>query len=124
MVKMVQEELQLDSAQVNQYLILRSLRDSITKPIQAELRSSKMEMMQFIRNDSVDVDSLKACAQKVGDKQALIELEYYYHFKRMQQMLTPAQQPKFDSLLVRMVYRNTGSADSIQRAQEKEKQVN
>jgi hypothetical protein len=117
MVKMVQDELALNPEQVEEYIKLRGYRDSLMKPIQADLRNAKIDMLQLIRKDSVHIDSLQSTAERVGDQQAKIELEYYNHFKRMQKMLQNDQQPKFDSLLLRMVYRSTGAADSVQRAQ-------
>ncbi len=103
MIKRVQEELALDSAQVKQYLALRAHRDSTLNPVQREMREKKNAMMQLLRVDSLPKDSLMAAAKKIGESQALIELEYFNHFKRMMQMLKPEQQPKFDSLLYRMV---------------------
>jgi hypothetical protein len=113
MIKMVQEELDLSQGQVAEYVKLRTFRDSLMKPIQGEIRNAKMEMLLLIRQDSVSEDVLKGISRKVGDNQALMEMEYYSHFKRMQQMLQDDQQPKFDSLLLRMIYRTTGAADSL-----------
>lgn len=117
MVKMVQEELDLSQGQVKEYLKLRTFRDSLMKPIQGEIRNAKMEMLQLIRQDSVDLNALNNIAKKVGDNQAMMEMEYFNHFKRMQQMLQDDQQPKFDSLLLRMIYRTTGANDSLQKRQ-------
>ncbi len=115
-VKMVQEELSLDSAQVKEYLVLRNYRDSLLRPIQHEIRKAKMEMNALIRQDSVSADSVKIAAARVGNGQAKMEIEYFNHFKRMEKMLQDSQRTKFDSLLIRMIYRSTGAGDSLPKA--------
>jgi hypothetical protein len=117
-IKMVQEELSLDSVQVAQYLGLRDYRDSMLRPIQQDIRKAKMDMTALLRQDSVSADSIKMLAARVGDGQAKMEIEYFNHFKRMEKMLQEGQRLKFDSLLIRMIYRSTGAADSLPRANE------
>jgi len=115
-IKMIQEELNLDSLQVQEYRGLRLYRDSMLRPIQTDMRKAKMEMTSLLRRDSVSADSVKMMASRVGDGQAKMEIEYFNHFKRMEQMLQAEQRPKFDSLLIRMIYRSTGAADSLPKA--------
>jgi len=112
-VKMMQEELSLDSAQVEQYRILRNYRDSILRPIQTDMRKAKMEMTSLRRNDSLSADSIKMMAARVGDGQVKMEIEYFNHFRRMEKMLQDNQRPKFDSMLIKMIYRSTGAGDSL-----------
>lgn len=121
MVNMVQEELNLTPAQVEQYIALRALRDSFSRPIQWEMRMAKMEILQLIRQDSIPPDTLQTLASRVGKSHALMEIEYYNHFKRMQKMLQDNQQPLFDSLLYRMIYRTTGAGDSLPKKSETNK---
>jgi len=111
MVKMVQEELALDSLQVRQYISLRNMRDSLLKPVQADMRSSKMAILEMVKGEHVDSAALKIALDKVGESQKRIETEYFYHFRRMTGLLRQEQLPKFDSLLTRMVNRSTGIGD-------------
>jgi hypothetical protein len=112
-IKMIQEELSLDSAQVKQYLGLRDYRDSLLRPIQTDMRKAKMDMTSLRSKDSVSADSIKIMAARVGDGQAKMEIEYFNHFKRMEKMLDEGQRSRFDSLLIRMIYRSTGAGDSL-----------
>jgi Spy/CpxP family protein refolding chaperone len=115
-IKMVQDELGLTPAQTETYLSLREMRDSLMKPHQYNLRAARLELIKLLQKDSVSDADLQASAQKVGAMQAPIEMEYVNHFRRMQKMLEPAQKPKFDTLLQRMVIRTTGAGDSLQKA--------
>jgi hypothetical protein len=47
-------------------------------------------------------------AEKIAAKQVPIEMEFYRHFIRVKAMCQPQQYSAFDSLLNRMVRRNTG----------------
>ena len=113
MVKMLQDELGLDSMQTEAYLLLREYRDKQLKPLQDSMKTAKTEMVVLLRKDGLTDIVVNEAARKVGDEQALIEIAYFEHFKRMQQLLTPEQQPKFDSLLFRMV--NRSNSDDNQR---------
>jgi Spy/CpxP family protein refolding chaperone len=113
MVKMLQDELGLDSMQTEAYLLLREYRDKQLKPLQDSMKTAKTEMVVLLRKDGLTDIVVNEAARKVGDEQALIEIAYFEHFKRMQQLLTPEQQPKFDSLLFRMV--NRSNTDDNQR---------
>jgi hypothetical protein len=108
MIKMVQEELGLDSAQVQQYKSLRSYRDSLIKPIQLDMRSNKLAILELAKSEAVDSAAVQLAVQKVGINQSQLETEYFYHFRRMTKMLRDDQLPRFDSLMLRMVNRSTG----------------
>jgi hypothetical protein len=108
MIKMVQDELSLDSAQVQQYISLRTMRDSLIKPIQEEMRANKMAIMGMVKNENVDSAALLSATSKLGVSQAQIESQYFFHFRRMTKILREDQLPKFDSLMTRMVNRSTG----------------
>ena len=47
-------------------------------------------------------------AAEITEKQKGIEVAYYYHFRRVQALCRPDQLPLLDTVLTRMVMRNTG----------------
>ncbi len=117
MAKMLQKDLGLDSAQIYKYLELREFRDNQLKPLQQDLRQSKLEMMDLLKLDSISKEQIELAAEKVASKQPPIEVAFFEHFQRLQQMLRPDQKMQFDSLLVRMVNRSTGGNDSADKKQ-------
>ena len=122
MVKMLQEELGLDSSQMTAYLSLREYRDKQLEPIQDSMKMAKNEMMTLLRKEGLTDVEIYEAAQQVGDVQAIIEITYFEHFKRMQQMLKPNQQPKLDSLLFRMVNRSNTDEKQPNRNNERRSQ--
>lgn len=115
MVKMLQEELSLDSVQTRQYLELRARRDSLLKPYQAELRTAKLNLLGMLSQDSLSQASIDSAAAVVGARQSEVEGVYFRHFRRMQQMLRSEQKPLLDTLLIRMVLRGPGGGQDTGR---------
>ena len=108
MAEYMKKELRLDDAQVQQYLQLRHLRDSLLAPLQADTRAAKMEMLALLKQPNVTDSMVRMAAEKVGQKQVDLEVAYFNHFKRIMNICKPEQQPYFDEVLSRMVRRNTG----------------
>jgi hypothetical protein len=77
-------------------------------PLNADLRGAKLEMINLLKQDGVPDSTVQAVAAKIASKQAPIEMEFYKHFIRVKAMCQPQQYGAFDSLLNRMVRRNTG----------------
>lgn len=123
MAKMLQTDLGLDTAQTNQYYTLRKYRDEQLRPLQQEMRQAKLSMMDLLNKEGATDAEIDSAAQLIGQKQSAIEIAYFKHFKRMQQMLRTDQQLKFDTMLMRMIYRSTGGgADSAASPAEKGRQ--
>jgi Spy/CpxP family protein refolding chaperone len=108
MAAMVQREMNLTDEQKQQYIALRLKRDSLLAPLNADLRAAKLEMINLLKQDNVPDSMVKAVADKIAAKQVPIEMEFYKHFVRIKAMCQPQQYGSFDSLLNRMVRRNTG----------------
>lgn len=108
MAAMVQKELGLTDEQKQQYITLRLKRDSLLAPLNADLRAAKVEMINLLKQDNVPDSVVQAVAEKIAARQVPIETEFYRHFIRVKAMCQPQQYSAFDSLLNRMVRRNTG----------------
>lgn len=112
MAEMMKKDLGFDDAQAQEYLKLRQMRDSIMRPLNMELRQAKMEMIELLRKTDVPDSVALRVASKVAAKQVPLEMEFYNHFRRLKALCKPAQEASFDSMLVRMVKRNTGDTSA------------
>jgi hypothetical protein len=108
MAEMMRKELGFDDKQVQEYISLRNRRDSILAPLNAELRQAKIDMVNLLNSSNVTDSAVQEAAEKVAAKQVPIEVAFQQHFKRIQAICNPKQQKSFDSMLLRMVRRNTG----------------
>ncbi|MES2646625.1 MAG: hypothetical protein V4717_07125 [Bacteroidota bacterium] len=112
-IEWMTKELKLDNDQVKQYIALRAKRDSILQPLNQQLQSEKMKMVNLLQipAESVPDSAVAAAASRITNAQKGIEVAYYDHFRRMQALCHPDQLPMFDSMLVRMVTRISKPAD-------------
>jgi len=108
MAEMMRKELDFDSSQTQEYINLRNRRDSIMAPMNAELRQAKIDMINLLSTEGVTDSMLLVAAEKVAAKQVPIEVAFHHHFKRIQAICNQQQLKKYDSMLLRMVRRNTG----------------
>lgn len=112
-VEYIRKEMKLTDEQLERYKALRSYRDSIVRPLNDSLRVAKMRMIDHLRlpPDAVPDSALDRVAAEIADRQKPIEKEFYNHFRRVQALCNPEQLKTLDSMLVRMVIRNTGGYD-------------
>jgi predicted RNA-binding protein YlqC (UPF0109 family) len=108
MAAMMRSDLDFSDAQVAEYLLLRKRRDSLLRPLQLELRVAKLDMLKLLGQEGVTDSAVQKAAETVAARQVPLELVYFSHFQRIKAMCNPNQQAAFDSMLVRMVRRNTG----------------
>lgn len=112
MVKMLQEELDLDTTQTAQYLSLRAYRDSLLAAPQADLRQAKLNLINLLSQDSLSDATIDSATAVVGQRQQMVEAVYFRHFMRLQKVLSAQQKPKLDSLLTRMIIRGAGGQEN------------
>ncbi|HMP92773.1 MAG TPA: hypothetical protein PKD90_07875 [Phnomibacter sp.] len=104
----IKKELGFNDEQLAQYLRLRSLRDSLLRPINLQMREARLHMISLLQQPNVPDSVANKAFEAIGKVQIPMEREYYNHFRRMQAICTPEQLPRFDSMLNKMVRRNTG----------------
>ncbi|MCU0335708.1 MAG: periplasmic heavy metal sensor [Chitinophagaceae bacterium] len=112
--EMMRKELGFDEAQAADYLALRARRDSLLQPLNADLRQAKLALLSLLQQPGVADSTVEQAVARVAEKQAPLELAYFRHFQRVRALCLPAQHPGFDSMLVRMVRRNTGDTTAMQ----------
>ena len=108
MGELLRREVGFDDQQIARYLDLRSMRDSILKVPNQELRQSRLHLIELLSqtNGPVNDSLLSKASEDIGQKQARIEREYFHHFQRVKSLGTAEQAARFDSLLLRMANRS------------------
>ncbi|HSC54911.1 MAG TPA: hypothetical protein VLC98_14860 [Phnomibacter sp.] len=108
MAEAMRKEIGFDGAQISEYINLRNRRDSIMAPMYLELRAAKFDMVKLLNAEGVTDSMLVQAAQKVAAKQVPIEVAFHQHFKRIQAICNAEQLKRLDTMLNKMVRRNTG----------------
>ncbi len=91
--------------QLKQYGVLKTEQGKNIKPLFSEMREAKQLLFKMLSNPATTDSAAIEAAALIGEKQKNIDLQAYYHFKKVRAICTPEQLPKFDSLIEKLPYR-------------------
>lgn len=112
---MMVEELKMTDRQQKDYKQMREQHFQKVKPLFDSMRAAKSALYSLIKQeDSKLSDSLLTVyTGKIASRQAELDRLMFDHFRNVRKIFTAEQQPKFDSLVQRMMQR--GKKDSSRR---------
>lgn len=101
-------EIGFDTAQLKQYDVLSTRHRENMKRMFDSLRSSKdRQFKQLVAGDFSDSVMITVAEQSAAT-QKIMELQMFNHLKNVRKLCTAEQQPKFDSLFVKVLNRRGG----------------
>lgn len=109
------EELNMTDQQQTAYKQLRDQHFQKVKPLFDSMRAAKTAFYSLIKEDDSKInDSLVTVyTGRIGARQSEIDRLMFNHFRSVRKLFTAEQQPKFDSLVRRMLQR--GKKDSSRK---------
>jgi len=110
MAETLKREVGLDSQQVVQLNHLREEHWKKMKPLFQELQQSKNDFYLLLKSPETPDSTITKAAARIGEKQRVIDLQVFQHFKNARLVCTPAQRPKYDSLVQIIIKRMSASA--------------
>ena len=116
---MLEKEVGFSKDQVDTYLSLRKIQMDTVHVLFDELRKSKMDFYNLIYSSQVSDSSLNKAAGIIAERQKVLDLEMFNHFKKVRNICTPDQLQKFDSTLKKVIIRMTGKNGKDERNQHK-----
>lgn len=111
--EMMAKELGMTEQQKRDHKQLKDDHFKAMKPLYDSLRSAKTAYYVFVKDSMVTDSTLAVYSQQVNKRQAEIDKATFTHFKRVRNLLTPEQQPKFDEFIQKMMQR--GKKDSVNK---------
>jgi protein CpxP len=93
----------------------KQLRDDHFKNIHPQmdsLRAAKTAFFSLIRDPNANDSIINAYDQRVMEQQSRLDKMTFDHFRRVRNLFTAEQQPKFDSFIQKMVQRRRGGDTS------------
>ncbi len=103
MAEMLQKEVGFNDEQTAQYKQLKTLQKQTIKPMYDEMRKAKDSLFRLLSYPGTSDSLLNKVSDDIAQKQKALDLQTFNHFKRVRALCTPDQQPKYDSLVIRMV---------------------
>lgn len=104
--EMMAKELGMTEQQQKDHKQLKDDHFKAMKPFYDTLRTAKAAFYALTKEANVDDSTLAVYSQRIYNKQAEIDKYTFAHFKRVRNLLTPEQQPKFDEFLQKMMQRS------------------
>ena len=99
---MLRADVGFNDDQVKQYKELKDAQWNTIRPMFDDMRKAKDSLYRLIGVANVSDSMVKAAASAIGEKQEELDLKAFEHFKKVRTLCTVEQQPKYDSMIVRM----------------------
>lgn len=110
MVETLKREVGFDSVQIKEIMRLREIHWKKMKPLFEDLQHTKNDFYLLLKSPETPDSVVFKAASLIGEKQRVIDLEMFQHFKNSRMVCTPAQRPKYDSVVQIIIKRMSGSS--------------
>ncbi|MEO6611594.1 MAG: Spy/CpxP family protein refolding chaperone [Chitinophagaceae bacterium] len=111
--EMMVKELNMTEQQQKDYKEQKEEHFKNIKPLFDSVRAAKTAFFALIKDTTVSDSTIAVYGQRITEKQAAIDKLTFAHFKRVRNLFTPEQQPKFDEFIQKMMQR--GRKDSASK---------
>ncbi len=108
--EMMAKELNMTEEQKKEHKLLKEEHLKNIKPLFDSVRVAKTAFYNLLKDSTVSDSTLNVYSQRIGEKQFAIDKLTFAHFKRIRNLFTAEQQPKFDEFVQKMMQR--GRRDS------------
>ncbi|MEO6730363.1 MAG: hypothetical protein ABIN01_04045 [Ferruginibacter sp.] len=98
----LKNEIGFNQQQLIQYDTLSKQHREKIGPLFENVRNTKDDLFKQVVAADFSDSSINQAASQSAALQKMIELQTYNHIKRIRSLCTPAQQPKFDTLWVKV----------------------
>jgi protein CpxP len=104
------KELNMTDQQQKDYKQQKEEHFKNIRPLFDSVRAAKSAFFALLKETDVNDSVVNLYSQRVTEKQAAIDKLTFAHFRRVRNLFTPEQQPKFDVFVQKMMQR--GKKDS------------
>lgn len=108
--EMMAKELNMTEQQKKDHKQLKEEHFKNIKPLFDSLRAAKTAFFSLLKDSTVSDSMINAYSQRISERQSTIDKLTFAHFKRIRNLFTAEQQPKFDEFVQKMMQR--GRRDS------------
>ena len=102
------KELNMTDQQQKDFKQLREDHFKTIRPYMDSVRSAKTAFFALIKDANTNDSTINVYNQRVMDQQSRLDKMTFDHFRRVRNLFTAEQQPKFDSFMQKMMQRRRG----------------
>ncbi len=99
----LQKEVGFSQQQLDQYQALRTQQLEKIKPLFNEVRKAKENFYELLYSNNISDSLINADADLIAQKQKVLDMQMFNHFKRVRNICTPGQLQAFDSTIKKAV---------------------
>jgi periplasmic protein CpxP/Spy len=121
LMESLKREVGLDSVQLEELGRLRSEHWKKMRPLFEDLHTSKNNFYILLKSPETPDSVINAAASRIGEKQKLIDLQVFSHFRTSRLVCTPEQRPKYDSLVQLSIKKMAGPSKNNRNRDSKDK---
>jgi protein CpxP len=119
--EMLQKEVGFTDEQTAQYKQLKEKQKETIRPMYDDMRKTKDSLFKLLSYPETNDSLLTKIADAIAQKQKALDLQTFNHFKRVRTLCTPEQQPKYDSMILRM-FRKMGKTSKHSESEKTNKE--
>lgn len=102
MTEMLQKEVGFNDEQIAQYKLLKEKQKKTIRPMFDDMRKAKDSFFRLLSFPETSDSVLNKTADIIAQKQRAVDMQTLNYFKRVRTLCTSEQQPKYDSVVLRM----------------------
>jgi periplasmic protein CpxP/Spy len=106
--EMMAKELNMTEQQQKDFKQMREEHFKTIKPLIDSMKAAQNAYFLLIKNEGVNDSILNNYQQKVSERKSELDKALFVHFQKVRKMFTPEQQPRFDTLMLKMMERRRG----------------
>jgi hypothetical protein len=103
----IQKQLGFNSDQAAKFQQLRDQHKEAVKPVMEDMKKLKDSLYSLLQKPQLDDTMAVNLIDRIGEKQKEWELMIFHHFQKLRAICDSSQLPKFDTLVHRMVTRES-----------------
>jgi len=105
---LLQKEVGFSKPQLDQYQALRIEQRKTIKPLFEKIRKSKENFYELLYFENISDSLLNNDADSIALTQKQLDLQMFFHFKKIRNICSQAQLPKFDSSIKKVIIHMIG----------------
>jgi len=99
---MLKKDVGFNDEQVEQYKKLKDAQWNTIRPMFDDMRKVKDSLFRLLSSPTVDDSIVNKATDAIAKKQKALDLQTFNHFKKVRTLCTTDQQPRYDSMILRM----------------------
>lgn len=103
--EMLQKEVGFTEEQIAKYKSLKEKQKETIRPMFDDMRRAKDSLFRLLSYPETSDSVVNKVADVIAQRQKALDLQTFTHFKRVRTLCTPDQQPKYDSMVIKMFNR-------------------